>query len=256
MSPRLPYPYGNFPHYYTSQRPAQRLDSRLASLSAELFAGRKVLDIGCNDGTVTLQVAANYDIVEVLGVDLDYTLINKAVEQWETWEKKHRRGQEAKLLMEEIAQLPLSYRQLFQSSGDYDALLSLQDDFKGPRFPANVNFEVRNIVSDGFPSQAFDTILCLSILKWIQLNWGDDGVKSLLQGAYEALSPGGFLVLEVQEWSGYKKLKNQCMRFRSHYDQIRLRPAELPAYILSLGFALHSVSAVSDSRPVYVYRKL
>ena len=54
----------------------------------------------------------------------------------------------------------------------------------------------------------YDFIMCLSVTKWIQLNWGDAGVKNLFKRIFLSLHPGGKLLLEPQPWKSYKKKKN------------------------------------------------
>lgn len=262
MSTRVPHPYGNFPHYYHSRNSTFSLDPRLSLLPCSLFTSKRVLDIGCNDGTVTLQVGAVLQPREIVGVDLDYQLVNKAVENWAQMEVLHRKGLEAKKLLEEIEDLPLSYRLLIQASGDLEALQKLQESSGGVGFPSNVNFEVREVVTEGLPEGQFDTILCLSTVKWIQLNWGDEGLKSLFRCIHKSLSPMGHLVLEPQPWSSYKKLRNQSLRFRTHYEKIELRPQLLPEYLASQGFSLVSQGVPESEdvkerflREVYVYQK-
>ena len=51
----------------------------------------------------------------------------------------------------------------------------------------------------------FDLVLCLSITKWIHLNWGDAGLKRFFRRIFHNLRPGGRLVLEPQAWPSYNK---------------------------------------------------
>ena len=48
--------------------------------AASLFKGKKVLDIGCHIGAVSLQIAAFYEPASVLGIDIDPKLIKTAIE--------------------------------------------------------------------------------------------------------------------------------------------------------------------------------
>lgn len=47
-------------------------------LERRWFANRRCLDIGCNEGLVTLAVAARFGAASMLGVDLDEHLIRNA----------------------------------------------------------------------------------------------------------------------------------------------------------------------------------
>ena len=42
------------------------------------FQNRKVLDIGCNEGLVTLGLAARFGTAQIIGVDIDEYLIKEA----------------------------------------------------------------------------------------------------------------------------------------------------------------------------------
>lgn len=79
-------------------------------------------------------------------------------------------------------------------------------------FPDNVYFRTLNyavtdesqMVSD---RQQYDLILCLSLTKWIHLNFGDIGLKMTFRRMFNQLRPGGKLILEAQNWASYKKRK-------------------------------------------------
>ena len=53
-------------------------DPRLRLMQAKWFKGRHVLDVGCNEGLVTLAVAAGFGCKRTTGVDIDETLIKRA----------------------------------------------------------------------------------------------------------------------------------------------------------------------------------
>ena len=50
-------------------------------LDRRWFANRRCLDIGCNEGLVTLAVATRFGAASMLGVDLDEHLIRNACRQ-------------------------------------------------------------------------------------------------------------------------------------------------------------------------------
>lgn len=40
---------------------------------------KRCLDIGCNDGSLTIMLAIKYFPENIVGIDIDYSLINKAI---------------------------------------------------------------------------------------------------------------------------------------------------------------------------------
>jgi len=68
--------HGNYYGYY-SKRPFIA-DHRLALLSPTLLTGKRVLDVGCNEGWVTCEIAQSWGAQKVVGVDIDETLIRGA----------------------------------------------------------------------------------------------------------------------------------------------------------------------------------
>ena len=53
-------------------------DPRLQALDAEWFAGQKVLDIGCNEGVLTLSRACKFGCKRTIGIDIEASLVAKA----------------------------------------------------------------------------------------------------------------------------------------------------------------------------------
>ena len=74
---------------------------------------------------------------------------------------------------------------------------------------ANVWFRCEDFASSEHTPQSLDTILCLSVTKWVHLNQGDEGLKRLFAKVKEALVPGGWFILEPQPWRSYKQARRK-----------------------------------------------
>jgi hypothetical protein len=72
--------YGNYRHYYGYRHAAGEEDNdpRVQVMEESWFKNQQVLDIGCNAGYVTVEIAWRYTPQRILGVDIDEILIDQA----------------------------------------------------------------------------------------------------------------------------------------------------------------------------------
>lgn len=71
------YRYGNFNYHHKMNAHFQN-DQRLDLMVEDWFAGKAVLDIGCNAGSLTLSIARTFRPRRILGIDIDPHLIGAA----------------------------------------------------------------------------------------------------------------------------------------------------------------------------------
>ena len=104
----------------------------------------------------------------------------------------------------------------------------------GPEFWADVRrsakvlkktrFLAADFVNDKTTLKKSDAIVCLSVTKWVHMNWGDAGVKALFRKVNQLLLPGGMFILEPQPWSSYRKVfkKQVCCCLLLHLASLHM----------------------------------
>ncbi|XP_073695916.1 7SK snRNA methylphosphate capping enzyme [Garra rufa] len=134
-------------------------------------------------------------------------------------------------------------------------------------FPANVTFVKGNYVLESdmllqTQREEYDVILCLSVTKWVHLNWGDAGLKRLFHRVFKHLRPGGLFILEPQPWNSYGKRKKLTDTIFKNYHSIRLRPDQFSSYLTTdVGFSSYELIGTSQNysrgfqRPIYLFHK-
>lgn len=81
------FKYGNYRNYYYKRlgNGSEQIDIRLQMMEqhSECFKGKRILDIGCNSGFITINIAKLFQPKSIVGVDIDPELISIARRQVE-----------------------------------------------------------------------------------------------------------------------------------------------------------------------------
>ncbi|KAJ8920172.1 hypothetical protein NQ315_011833 [Exocentrus adspersus] len=266
------FQYGNYNRYYGYRNPNNEMDHRLRVFThhPSLFEGKDILDIGCNIGHITLSVARDFGARSVTGIDIDQKLISIARKNIKHYVKtvESPRPDEAQVARVSAAKssefFPISMPILY---GAID-IPGFHDKPKGRGFPNNVTFKQCNYVLEddnllALEQPQFDVILCLSITKWIHMNWGDNGLKQAFRRMYAQLRPGGKLILEPQNWKSYKNKRKLTETIFRNYKAIEFFPQKFSEYLLSpaVGFAKSEIlgypphQSKGFGRPIQVFTK-
>ncbi|XP_053969579.1 probable RNA methyltransferase CG1239 [Anastrepha ludens] len=230
--------YGNYNQYYGYRNKGRECrDIRLEMFMSrsELFQDKRVIDIGCNSGLITMEVAKRLAVKSIVGLDIDRSLISQA----------------NKTLVRQKKALPLE-----------------NEARRLHKFPYNVsfvhgNYVLRDDVLLEIEHEQFDVILCLSITKWIHLNFGDAGLKQAFRRMYLQLRSGGKLVLEAQPYDNYGRRKKMNDTINAHYKAMTFFPKHFTDYLLSaeVGFEGVELMGVPENceegfkRPIQLFHK-
>ncbi|KAI8377034.1 Bicoid-interacting protein 3-domain-containing protein [Choanephora cucurbitarum] len=258
-SPFGKYIYGNYQGYYTSRRKQGNaaIDPRLDLLDRSYFDRKHILDIGCNSGNVTLAIAKKYNIASIEGVDIDPTLIHKANTNLRVVYSLGHPTESTSI------DLSLRFHHFPQCMTNMFGLLpiALPPNHPKPKeFPYTVEFKAADW-TEAKVERTYDTILALSITKWIQLHHGDKGLKQFFKKIYDALVPGGVFVLEPQEFSTYQRRAKQIDPSKD-VNELEFRPEDYDDFLINqLGFKESRHLGIPEervkgfSRPVILYIK-
>ncbi|XP_051131170.1 probable RNA methyltransferase At5g51130 [Andrographis paniculata] len=234
--------FGNYRHYY-GYRVGQDLDEdpRLRVMKREWFEGNECLDIGCNSGLITIAVAKKFGCKSILGVDIDGARIEDAC--W-TLRKVLKTS-----MPKATSKVPGSGHVNFGNSlkdnaSELPPKEAPQSDGNSPLLEAKdldkiVSFQKGNFVQNWHPPAhtSYHAILCLSVTKWIHLNWGDNGLLTLFWRVWKLLKPGGVFILEPQPWSSYVNNRQVSETASVNYKNIQIPPEEFQDILLDkIGF--------------------
>jgi len=223
------FEHGNYDRYYGYRHasgargePDPRLCRIEDAFGPGFFASKEVLDIGCNTGFVSLALGQSFGARRVVGLDIDSSLIATAEEHRKTLTTQEREHFE------------------FRAEDILTSRLRRPPSMKAERF---------------------DVIICFSMTKWIHFNHGDVGIRNLFRRCLKRLKPGGFLVLEPQDWKSYLKKRFLTSEIRETVRGIGLKPEDFGEFLLGLGFKhLGKLDPPKDGpscfkRTVYIYQR-
>ncbi|KAG6431752.1 hypothetical protein SASPL_109835 [Salvia splendens] len=251
--------FGNYRHYY-GYRVGQDLDEdpRLNAMKREWFEGKDCLDIGCNSGLVTISIAKKFGCQSIVGVDIDGARVEDA--NW-TLRKIIRTD------MHKVTSKTPGVANGLENSATKSRDENISDS---PHLPEKdlqkiVSFEKGNFVLNWHPpaNKSYHAILCLSVTKWIHLNWGDDGVIKLFAKVWTLLQPGGVFIVEPQPWTSYYKNRLVSDTAAANYQNIQIPPEDFQDILLDkIGFRTveNITSSLSGSksgfaRPILAFWK-
>ncbi|GAB6019113.1 hypothetical protein CHUAL_000734 [Chamberlinius hualienensis] len=247
--------YGNYNRYYGYRNPSNDVDRRVLCFKKEWFEEKDVLDVGCNVGHVTFCVARDYEPSKIVGIDIDAGLIKIA-----------RRNVVHYLQSTDDSGLPFPIS-LTICHGPITAP-PIGSETNKPTFPNNVcfvqcDYVPKSDVTLNAQKPEYDTILCLSVTKWIHLNWGDEGLKRMFKRMYKQLRPGGKLILEPQAWTSYSHRKKMSDTTLRNFNEIKFKPEMFTTYLLSkeVGFSTCEMISVPFNaakgfrRPIQLFTK-
>ncbi|CAJ0750375.1 21336_t:CDS:2, partial [Entrophospora sp. SA101] len=102
------------------------------------------------------------------------------------------------------------------------------------KFPDSVQFRCCDWMEEPHSYNKYDTILGLSVSKWIHLNRGDKGLQEFFQRIYDNLRIGGRFIFEPQAWKSYRKYKDLSKTIKNNYGLIKFRPKEFHDYLMNV----------------------
>ena len=197
------------------------------------------MDIGCNTGEFTSEVARSLLPREIIGIDTVASLIDRAEDSIKQI-KKSDSIHSSKLVPRVIAAMKPS---------------------KHEKFPENIHFLCRDIFDLTIESQ-FDVIFCMSVTKWIHLSGGDTKLVDLFIHIYNLLNLNGIFVLEYQSWKSYKNKRKSSLNAEYNFKNIKIYPdrfeyvlEHLIGYEIINRFGPSVEEAHGFQRPILILKK-
>ncbi|RZC92109.1 hypothetical protein C5167_027999 [Papaver somniferum] len=236
--------FGNYRHYYGYRVcKDMKADPRLMVLKKEWFEDKDCLDIGCNQGLITIEMAKTFHCRSILGVDIDASLIESAY--WNL--KKVDKMESAGCPSPDISEPEHSERT--RDLERRDAVSSEEGKRDHPKSLLDiVSFQNKILLIIFINTPMMRSMMPFSVTKWIHLNWGDKGLITSFRNIWRLLRPGGILVLEPQPWKSYKSNYLVSETATLNYHSIVFHPCCFQEILLDkIGF--RTVESCTSSLP-------
>jgi len=252
------YLHGNYHRYY-GYRLGQEFseDPRLALLERPWFSGKRCMDVGCNEGLVTLGIAMKFGSRSMIGVDIDEHLIKRAC--------IHLREERSRAVVRAA-----EVRQGGTTAAERRAARTAVSALAQTWFVHGDFLEARAELG------SIDCLTALSVTKWVHLHRGDQGLKAFFARVHSLLAPGGVFILEPQPWKSYRAAADKIRRqggvdllplssksFFRRVGELELRPDQFPEVLENeFGFRLlrrlqpPEETAEGFDRPMFLFRKI
>jgi 7SK snRNA methylphosphate capping enzyme len=225
------FPYGNYNDYYKVRYKDYTIDSRVLVIQQQSqydFNDKTCLDIGCNTGFLTLQIAQNLNVKSIVGVDIDPGLIRKAKKNVKQLLTDHSTLQQQFLVANTKSEEKQDRARFVASTNQ-----KLQDQpVDNNEYLNRVEFKAQNFITAENETEKCDVIFCMSVSKWIHLNHGDDGIRTLFSKVHQMLNPGGLFVFEPQLWKSYSNKTDMTTKMQKIFKSIKFKPTQFNDYLL------------------------
>lgn len=237
------------------------------------FCGKKCLDMGCNEGLVTMKIAEEFLPKHILGIDMDKLVIDSAISSIK------RAKYSTKSMLETSKEYHPNHTKSFVASSSSEFLfvprtiaMKKTSEIEQTKinminppaiiFPLNVEFSCCDIFTFPKPIIPFDVILCLSMSKWVHLNMGDIGLFKLFETWYNLLHENGKIIFEYQTWKSYCNKKLLTETINKNFKTIKIKPESFEMILqVEFGFFIEERQGSSPAessgfnRPILILTK-
>jgi 7SK snRNA methylphosphate capping enzyme len=259
--------HGNYDRYYGYRVPgkgggrvgaegSETQDPRLELLEKGWFHKKRCLDVGCNEGILTLNLVKKFRTATMTAIDLDEHLVKRACvnlrKASSTAVAEHakcqgkQRGPEGSHA--EQPQGDQGQNEGWRRKEAKQRMVSLSKTW----------FVHGNVLASKVERGSFDCITALSVSKWIHLHSGDGGIRAFFGKVRDMLAPGGKFILEPQGWRSYKSAVAKVKRssggqlpnksYFGRLDELKLRPEDF-SDLLSSEYGLRLIRRLDGTGP-------